>query len=290
MKADISYINGNNYITRYYFVYKFKNYTMAGKNYLYPITPHDLQYSVKHLEDFFEVELVRNTQNNELKFTEYGHILAEQAKKIYEITVTSVALLKQIMKKQGAKMPLLFTTTSDLYEFYIRDAFSAFSRENDGSPITPMIIDQYIAMAKLLNKEIDFTVGIVPAVEDDRFVYKKIGESSVLLAVRKDHIEMFKEMNNLGKLIHRKGAVINHSDPFYDNFHASLNDVINELNIVYYGNNFQSLIEAVRSNFVTYAIVNNYALYKDLRLINITRLFKPVELAFIFCKDNPYFN
>lgn len=278
MSESLQFLEANKYLIRFYYVYKYKNFNRAAENFYIQGTDRNMRYALSQLENFYSVKLVK-TEGNKLDFTEFGHILGRYAEKIFNLNLEINSILSRANLKE-----VRFSTTPDFYEYYIKPIFQTFQLENPDIKIILLKTNQYDATQKLLNREIDFIVGSIPINPHHDLTYQEIAKAKMLLAVKKENEAKFINIKSLNDLKDYKGAINDSTDPFYYNFFQAVNDTNSQINVPFFTSDFNSLIEVVRNGFTDYSIVGNYALFDDISFIDISYLFTPVAICFIYRK------
>ena len=278
MQENLQFLEANKYLIRYYYVYKYKSFHRAAENFYIAGTDRNMKYTVTQLEDFYGVQLIKVT-GNKLDFTEFGHLLGEQAEKVFNLNIKINSILNKINLKE-----VNFATTIDFYKYYIKPIFDVFQKENPDSTIILLKTNQFDATERLLKREIDFIVGSMPMSVHPDLEYQKIAQGKIYLVVQKENEEKFKKIKNLKDLLNFKGAMNDHTDPFYFNCKEACDKEDIDLNIVYYTSDFDSLVDVVRNRIVDYSLVGNYCMLDDLLMIDVSFLFTPVDICFIYRK------
>lgn len=272
-------LEANKYMIPFYYVYKYSSYSKAADNYFQAASIKYFRHSVHELEALYNTKIVNVKNRNQLVFTEFGHVLAAQAKKIYETTIESSKLLERLKLKE-----IRFATMPDFYEYYIKKVFLNYMSIHKNVKIVLYTLNQESGIQSLLNREIDFYVGIMPEKKHEELQYTANGEARILLAVRESEKDSFAGLTSFKKLKNLRGATHNSKDPLLENLNASLKKEGTQLNIVFYGNNFSSIVESVNNGFASYAIVGNYTECPGIKFYDISHLCNKMELAFIHRK------
>ena len=270
MEESLQFLEANKYLIRYYYVYKHKSFLRAAENFYVSGTDRNMKYAVTQLENFYGVQLI-NVKGNKLTFTEFGHILGKQSKKVYDNNIEINSILQRSNLKE-----VRIATSFDFYKYYIKPVFAVFQKDNPDSKIILIKTNQYDATDRLLKREIDFIIGTNEVNPHPELTYDERSKAKILLAVKKENEAKYKNINSLVELKKIKGAINDQTDPFYHNFQYTTAEACVDLNIVYYTSDFESLIEIVR--------IGNYKYFSDLSFIDVSHLFKPVIISFIYRK------
>ena len=282
MYDNMQFLEANKYLIRYYYIYKYKSFHRAAENFYISGTDRNMRYTVTQLENFYGVQLVRII-GNKLEFTEFGHLLGEQAEQIFNLNLKINSILNKMNLKE-----VNFSISSDIYKYYVKPVFKVFQKENPDSKIILIKTNQFDASQRLLNREIDFIVGFIPENCHPDLTYQKIAEGKIYLVSLKENEGKFKDIKSLKALTGYKGATLDNTDPFYFNLKKAEKKEKIELNIIYSTSDFDSLIEVVRNNFVDYSLIGNYTKLDDLAFIDVSFLFSPIEVCFIYRKNESF--
>lgn len=282
MLENMQFLEANKYLIRYYYIYKYKSFHRAAENFYIAGTDRNMRYTVTQLENFYGVQLVRII-GNKLEFTEFGNLLGAQAEQIYNLNLKINSVLNKMNLKE-----VNFSASHDIYKYYVKPIFEVFQKENSDSKITLIKTNQYDASEKLLNREIDFIVGFIPENCHPDLNYQKIAEGKIYLVSLKENGDKFKGISSLSEIKEYKGATLDNTDPFFYNLkEAEKKEKIN-LNIIYSTSDFDSLIEMVRNNYVDYSLLGNYTRLDDLAFFDVSFLFNPIEVCFIYRKNESF--
>ena len=104
----------------------------------------------------------------------------------------------------------------------------------------------------------------------------------------KENEEKFINIKSLKDIKGYKGATLDNTDPFYYNLKEAEKKEKMDLNIIYSTSDIDSLIEVVRNNFVDYSLIGNYTKYEDLSFLDVSFLFNPIEVCFIYRKNESF--
>ncbi len=282
MTESMQFLEANKYLIRFYYIYKYKNFNKAAANFYVSSTDRNMKYAVKQLEAFYGVRLVK-TSGNKLDFTEFGHILGRESEKIYNENISINSIIRRASFRE-----VRFATTNDFYEYYLKPIFFEFQKKNPDIKIILLKTNQFDSTQRLLHREIDFIVGVVPQVKNDDLVYKPIAEAKIFLACKKDKEGQFCNIKSLRELKGFRGAVNDATTPFYFNLMKNVEKEEADLNILYHTSDCLSLVDVVLNDFADYSIIGNYRYFDEVCLIDISSLFDPVVISFIYRKgENP---
>ena len=282
MLDNMQFLEANKYLIRYYYIYKYKSFHRAAENFYVAGTDRNMRYTVTQLENFYGVQLVR-VIGNKLEFTEFGELLGEQAEQIFNLNLKINSILNKMNLKE-----VNFSASYDIYKYYVKPIFDIFQRENPDSKITLIKTNQYDASQRLLNREIDFIVGFVPENCHSDLTYQKIAEGKIYLVSLKKNEDKFKNIKSLKEIKEYKGATLDNTDPFFYNLKETEKKEKINLNIIYSTSDFDSLIAVVRNNFADYSLIGNYTKFDDLVFIDVSFLFKPIEVCFIYRRNESF--
>ncbi len=275
-------LEANKFLIRYHYIYKFKNYTKAAENFYMPSSERNMRYAVSQLQDIYGVQLV-NTDGNKLDFTFLGHLLGEYSQKIFSQNLEIASVIDRINMKE-----IRFASTFDFYKYYIGPVFDRFIKDNPDVRVQIIKTNQSDAQERLAKREIDFVIGTIPLNKNPDFVYDEVEDGKMLLAYRPEDREKFCGINSLKELTAFKGAMNDPSAAFYENFVASIANAEVELRILYETTDYGSLIKLLTDKIADYAIVGNYEKTEGIEFKDISGLFLPVKIAFIYRNgENP---
>lgn len=275
---NLEYLESNKYLIRYYYVYKFKNLHRAAEEFYLQSTDRNMRYAINQLENFYNIQLIK-TEGNKISFTEFGHILGKFSEQIYNVNLSIYSVLQRVNFKE-----IRFATSYDFYKYYIEPIFAYFQKEYSDAKIMLIKTNQHDSTNMLSKGEIDFIVGVKPDIINDKFEYQTIAQAKILLAIKQETIDKLGEINYLKDLKKLKGAMNDFTDPFYEKYEKADRDKNIKLNIVFHTSEYESLIGAVLNDFVDYAIVGNYTNIDGLVYFDISEIFAPTEIAFIYRK------
>ena len=278
---DLQFLEANKYLIKYYYIYKYKNLNKASENFYLSSSDRNMKYAVEQLESFYGVKLIK-VEGNKLNFTDFGHILGEYSKKIYELNIEINSRLEVANLKE-----VRFATSNDFYKYYIKPVFDKFQTENKDVRITLLKTNQYDAIQRLLNHEIDFVVGSQSLFLNSSLIYHKIAETRILLATKKENIEKFKNIKSLKELEPYRAAITDNTHPSNETILNTLEKEDVKLNIFYQTTDFESLIDSLRNDYVDFAIVGSYDSFSDIDFVDISFLFTPIAICFIYRKGEP---
>lgn len=279
MQDDMQFLEANKYLIRYHYVYKYKSFHRAAENFYIAGTDRNMKYTVDQLENFYKVQLVR-VIGNKLEFTDFGHLLGEHAEQIYNLNLKINSILNKMNLKE-----VNFSISNDIYKYYVKPIFEVFQKENPDTKITLIKTNQYDATQRLLNREIDFIVGLIPSNCHPELTYQKIAEGKIYLVSLKSNENKFKDIKSLNDIKEFKGATLDFTEPFYYNLKEIEKKENIILNIVYSTSDIESLIEVVRNNFADYSLMGNYIKFDDLAFLDVSSLFNTIEVCFIYRKN-----
>ncbi|MBN2546671.1 MAG: LysR family transcriptional regulator [Spirochaetes bacterium] len=280
MTEDLQFLEANKYLIRYYYIYKYKSFHKASKEFYVASSDRNMKYAVQQLEKYYNVQLIK-IKGNMFEFTEFGHILGEQVKKIYDININIYTMLNKLDLKE-----INFATSPDFYKYYIKPVFDAFIKENPEIKVNILKTNQMDSTGRLIKREIDFIVGSLPLNQNPDLIYQEIAESRIFLAYLKENRQKFNKIDSLNDIKELKGAMCDHTHIFYHNVKEIEKENNIKLNIVHNISDFESLIDAVRSRNVDYSIVGNYEfLDEDVNFYDITGFFKPHKICYIYRKN-----
>ncbi len=282
MSDNMQFLEANKYLIRYYYIYKHKSFHRAAENFYVAGTDRNMKYAVTQLENFYQVQLIR-VIGNKLEFTDFGHLLGEQAEQVYNLNLKINSILNKMNLKE-----INFSTSNDIYKYYVKPIFDVFQKDNPDAKITLVKTNQYDGTQKLLNREIDFIVGIIPIKIHPDLTYQKIADGKIFLVSLKENNDNFKDIKSLNDIKKFKCASLDNTDPFYYNLKDAEKKEKTNLNITYSTSDIDSLIEAVQSGFVDYSLVGNYTKFNDLSSFDVSFLFKPVEICFIYRRNESF--
>ncbi len=278
MINSMQFLEANKYLIRYYYIYKYKSFNKASDNFYVSSSDRNMKYAVDQLESFYGVKLIK-TSGNKLDFTEFGHILGRESEKIFNYNLDINSIIQRANFKE-----VRFATSNDFYEYYVKPIFVVFQKENPEIKITLIKTNQFDSTQRILNREIDFIVGSVPIKKNDDLIYQPIAKAKMLLVCTKEKYEIFKNIKSLKELEPYKGAINDSTDPFYSNFIENTQKQEADLSILYYTTDCRSLVNVVLDGYADYSIIGNYKQFDEVSLIDITGLFDPVNIAFIYRK------
>lgn len=278
----MQFLEANKYLIRYHYIYKYKSFHKAALNFYQQTSDRNMKYAVDQLESYYGVQLIK-VNGNKLSFTEFGHILGY---KTAEIVITNLEI-NSLIQRSNLK-EVRFATSYDIYRYYGKPIFDLFLQEEPDIKMVLLKTNQYDAINRLLDREIDFVVGIMQSNPRCDLTYHRLFDASILLAVSAANADHFKTILSLHDLKEYRGAMNDQTDPFYENYQQTIAADNIELNIIYQTSDYESLINAVRDNLVDYAIVGNYERLPGINYFDISRFFAPVIIAYIFRKkENP---
>jgi DNA-binding transcriptional LysR family regulator len=278
MQDNMQFLEANKYLIRYYYVYKHKSFHRAAEFFYISSTDRNMKYAVTQLEELYDIQLVK-VEGNKLNFTEFGHVLGELSKKVFDTNIEIHSVLKRTNLEE-----IRFATSHDFFKYYIKPIFENFQKENPDAKVRILKTNQDDSTARLLRHEIDFVVGTVPMKQHPDLTYYDFSEGKMLLMVQKDREKEFTSVKSLADLAGLRGGMKDSTDAFHANFQKSCAGLDEPLNIMYETSDYESLVDIVRSGHVDYVITGNYYIHDDLAYIDISHLFEPVKIAFIYRK------
>ncbi len=272
------FLEANKYLIRFYYVYKYKSLTKAAQNFYSAGSDRNMKYAVTQLEEIYGVKLA-NITTSKVEFTAFGDMVAHEAEKIYNINSQINSMIRRIQMKE-----IRFATSYDFFKYYIAPVFKNFQRKFVDVNITIVKTNQKDAIERLKQREVDFVVGTLPMEQDKDIVYEPFTKAKMLLVYLPNSRHKFDEITTLKEIAGYKGAINDVSAPFYENFEATLRSLDLTMNIVYQITDYESLIQLVREGLVDYAIAGNYSKEESLLTKDISDLFYPINICFIYRK------